>query len=292
MWVYLLYKLGGFFSCFLPSSLAYYVAKGLADLCFLMPIGKYRLYKKAAFNNVSLVLGRSENDPLVRKTVVGVYRNFAKYLREFLWLPGLNQKKIFRLVTPLGVENLDCALSKRKGAILLSTHFGNWEWGGISLALSGYKVNFLVRAHKNKKTDRLFNHIREKKGIKIIPLTRLKEGIKVLKKNEILAILADENLGQTMKAELFSREVDIPSGPFRLARKTEAMITPAFIVRDRWNGRQKGIVEAPLEVKRSQSEERDLQEAINSFIQIMEDYLRYYPDHWLLLEPKGEFKTM
>ena len=291
MWVYLLYKVGEFFSCFLPSPLAYWVAKRLADLCFLIPSGKYRLYKKAVIHNVSLVLGKDKKDPLVRKTVVGVYRNFAKYLREFLWLPGLEQNRFFRLVTPLGVENLDCALSKRKGAILLSTHFGNWEWGGISLALSGYKVNFLARAHKNKKTDRLFNDIRETKGIKVIPLTRLKEGIKALKRNEILAILADENLEQTMKAQLFSREVDIPLGPFRLARRTEAMIAPAFMIRDRWNGRQKGIVEAPLEVKRSQSEERDLQEAINSFIQIVEDYLRYYPDHWLLLEPKGEFKT-
>ena len=291
MWVYFLYKLGEFLSCFLPASFAYWIAERLADLFFLIPIGKYREYKKAVVHNVSLVLAKGKADPLMRKTAVGVYRNFAKYLREFLWLPGLDQNRFFRLVTPLGVENLDCALSKKKGVILLSTHFGNWEWGGIGLALSGYKVNFLVRAHKNKRTDRLFNHIREKKGIKVIPLTRLKEGIKVLKRNEILAVLADENLGQTMKAELFSHEVDIPSGPFRLARRTEATITPAFIIRDKGNGRQKGIVEAPLEVKRSQSEERDLQEAINSFIQIAKDYLHYYPDHWLLLEPKGEFKT-
>jgi KDO2-lipid IV(A) lauroyltransferase len=289
VWVYLLYKVGEFFSSFLPSSLAYWVAKRLADLCFLIPIGKYRSYKKAVIQNICLVLGKDKKNPLVRKIVAGVYHNFAKYLREFLWLPGLDQNRFFRLVTPLGVENLDCALSKKKGVILLSTHFGNWEWGGLSLALLGYKVNFLVRPHKNKRTDRLFNYIREKKRIKVIPLARLKEGIKVLKRNEILAILADENLEQTMKAKLFSQEIDIPSGPFRLARKTEAMITPAFSIRDRGNRRQKGIVEAPLEVKKGKSEERDVQEAINSFIQIVEDYLRYYPDHWLLLEPKGAF---
>ncbi len=290
MWVYLLYRVGEFLSCFLPSGAAYWVAKRLADLFFLMPIGKYRLYKEAALYNVSLILGRSTDDPRVRKTVVGIYRNFAKYLREFLWLPGLDRNRFFRLVTPLGIENLDFALSKRKGAILLSTHFGNWEWGGISLTLPGYKVNFLVRAHKNKKTDRLFNNIREKMGIKVIPLARLKEGIKVLKRNEILAMLADENLEHTVKAKLFGHEVDIPSGPFRLARRTGAMIIPAFMIRDRWNGRQKGIIEIPLEVKGGQSEEGDLQEAINHFIQIVEDYLRYYPDHWLLLESKGEFK--
>lgn len=290
MLVYLLYKVGQFLSCFLPSLLAYWVAERLADLSFLMSIGRYRLYKEAAFQNVSLILGVDEKDPLVRKTVLGVYRNFAKYLREFLWLPGLDQNRFFRLLTPLGVENLDCALSKRKGVILLSTHFGNWEWGGIGLALSGYKLNFLVRPHRNKKTNRLFNQIREKKGIKVIPLDRLKEGIKVLKRNEILAILADENLEQTIKVELFSREVDIPSGPFRLARRTEAMIAPAFAIRDRGNGRQKGIVEAPLKVKRSQNEEKDLREAANRFIEIVEDYLRYYPDHWLLLEPKGKSK--
>jgi len=84
VWVYLLYKVGEFFSCFLPSSLAYWVAKRLADLCFLIPIGKYRSYKKAVVHNVCLVLGKDKKDPLVRKTALGVYRNFAKYLRVSL----------------------------------------------------------------------------------------------------------------------------------------------------------------------------------------------------------------
>lgn len=286
MWAYLLYKAGVFLSCHLPSFLAYWIAKRLADLYFLISTGRPRLYKKAIFHNLSLILGKDEKNPGVREAARDSYYNFSRYLREFFWLPGLDRKKFLSLITPVGVENLDYALSKGKGVILLSIHFGNWEWGGIGVALSGYKVNFLVRKHQNRWTNKLYYRIREKMGVKVFFLEELRKAMKTLKRNEILAVLADEDIGEGIRVDFFKHKVSLPSGPFRLAWRTGAMITPAFTIRDRKDNLQKGVIERPFEVKKTYDEEESIREAANKFIQSMQEYLYYYPDHWLLGEPK------
>jgi len=184
------------------------------------------------------------------------------------------------------VENLDCALSKRKGTVLLSIHFGNWEWGGIGLALAGYKINFLVRAHKNKFTNRLFSEIRSAKKVKVISTKQLKQVIKALKGNEIVAILADEENKKGVSVDLFNQKVILASGPFKLAYQMKALISPAFMIRDRKTGKQKGVVEPPIEVNTYLPQKEAVRGAAQKFARVMEDYLRYYPDHWLLLKNK------
>ena len=286
MWAYLLYKAGVFLSCHLPSFLAYWMAKRLADLYFLVSTGRPRLYKKAIFHNLSLILDKDKKNPGMRKTARDSYYNFSRYLREFFWLPGLDRRKFLSLITSVGLENLDYALSKGKGAILLSIHFGNWEWGGIGIALSGYKVNFLVRKHQNRWINELYYRIREKMGVRVLFLEQLKEAIKTLRRNEILAVLADENVGEGVEVDFFKHKISLPSGPFRLAQRTGAIIAPAFVVRGKKDNLQKGIIERPFEVKKAYDEEESIREAANRFIQIVQDYLYYYPDHWLLGEPK------
>jgi len=258
----------------------------LADFYFLISIGRPGLYKKAIFHNLFLILGKNERNPGLRQVARRSYYNFSRYLREFFWLPGLDKRKFLCLVPPIGLENFDYALSKGKGIILLSIHFGNWEWGGIGVALAGYKVNFLVRKHQNKWTNKLFCRIREEMGVKVLFLEELKKAIKALKRNEILGVIADEDIEEGVEVEFFRHKVSIPSGLFRLARRTGAMIIPVFIIRDKKDNLQKGVIERPFEVRKTCDEEENIREAANRFIQLVQDYLYYYPDHWLLGEPK------
>ena len=247
MGVYFLYRLAIFLSPHLPSFLAYWIAKRLADLYFLVSIGRPGLYKKAIFHNLFLILSKDKRNPEIRKVGRHSYYNFARYLREFLWLPGLNRRKFLNLFMLVGLENLDYALSQKKGVIVLSIHFGNWEWAGIGISLCGYPVNFLVREHRNRWTNRLFYRIRKKMGVKIIFLNQLKEAIRALKRNEILTILADEDIGKGVKVDFFSHTISIPTGPFRLARSTGAMIAPSFAIRSKERKEyQRGIIEPPF----------------------------------------------
>lgn len=284
MWVFILYKIGQLLSCYLPSSLAYWIARRIADLFFFFSVGKYKIYKRAVLHNVSLVVNLKGHN----KEECGrrIFYNFAGYLREFLWLARISRSRFFKQMTPVGIENLDAALESGKGVLLLSAHFGNWEWGGIGLALCGYPIHFLVRPHVNSYTRRLFSNLREKHNVKVISINYLKKVRKLLKENAVVATLVDE-AEEGIEVNMFGKEVTVASGPFTLAYRSGAVISPAFMVRDRETGRQRGVVEPPIFLNYNLEIKRSCQLAAQEFVHIMEDYLRFYPDHWLLLKKKN-----
>lgn len=283
MWVFILCKVGQLLSCHLPSSLACWIAERIADLSFFFPVGKCKLYKKAVLRNLNLTV--DFNSCNRKECARRVFHNFARYIREFLWLGKINKSRFFKEMICVGVENLDAALKLERGVLLLSAHFGNWEWGGIGLALCGYNIHFLVRPHANLYTHRLFSNLREKHKVKVIPIDYLRRARKVLQNNQVVATLVDE-ADKGVKVNLFGRTATLASGPFQMAYRSGAAVSPAFMVRDKNTGRQKGIIEPPILLNHHLDTERSIQAAAQEFIHIMEDYLRFYPDHWLLFKEK------
>ncbi len=287
MWTWWLYKVAIFFACYLPSLMTYWITERIASLNFFLPGGKGKLFKRAILHNLSTVLGEPRESRRVQKMARRSYCNFARYLREFFSLPRLKKQDLLRLFVPVGLENLDYALSKKKGVILLSIHFGNWEWAGMAISSCGYPVNFLVRKHQNERTNELFYQIRKKKGVRVLFLDQLKKVIRSLRRNEVLAILADENIKEGIEVNFFGQIITIPAGPFKLARHTEALIAPTFAVRSRCQKtKQMGIIETPIKVEKKLPQERSIQKAAEKFMAVVHDYLHYYPDHWILGESK------
>ncbi len=279
MLTFILYKLGEFLACYLPSKLAYWIAEKIADFFFVFSFGKYKTYKEAVFHNLAIIGFKD-------KTYArDVFRNFARYIREFLWLGRISKRRFFREASLVGIENLDAALKKERGVLLLSCHFGNWEWGGIALSLWGYKMCFLVRPHTNVYTNDLFNNLRRKKGVEIIPTTNLKQVIVALRNNKVVAFLVDE-ANEGIKVKLCNKIITLASGPFKIAWKYGAIISPAFMIKDKKTGIQRGIIEPPIEVDSKLKMQESIKIAAQKFAKIMENYLSFYPDHWLLLKKK------
>ena len=283
MWNLYLHKAGILLFCSLPSWLTYWIAERIADISFFFPSSKGKLYRRAILDNLSMVLGETVGSMQVRKMAHRSYHNFARYLREFFSLPGVKKQNLLRLFVPVGLENLDYALSRKKGAILLSIHFGNWELAGIAISSCGYPVNFLVRKHQNPGINELFYRIREEQGVRVLFLNQLREVIRSLRRNKVLAILADENVKEGVEVNLFGRIITIPAGPFKLAWQTGALIVPALAIRSRFQKEnQRGIIETPIQVERSLSQKRGIEKAAAEFMTVIQDYLYYYPDHWVL----------
>ena len=78
------------------------------------------------------------------KRMIGqIYQHFGLLFIEMLYLPSIKDGDVMADFT--GLENLDAALEKGKGVIMISGHTGNWEMTAGSLASKGYKVNAIVK---------------------------------------------------------------------------------------------------------------------------------------------------
>ncbi|MFA4992029.1 MAG: lysophospholipid acyltransferase family protein [Candidatus Omnitrophota bacterium] len=279
MFFYILYRMGYLLANALPLRATYFIAERISDAQYFL----FRRDRDAVAENLSVVLKRDIKDcrALARK----VFRNFGLYLVDFFRMGHLDKDAVDSRVKVINTEYVDKALGENKGVIALTCHIGNWEMGGVVIALLGYNISAVALNHKHKKINDFFIRQREEKGLKVIPVnSMMRKCVSVLLKKGVLALVGDRDFTNTGElVEFFGRPTSLPKGPAMLALKTGSPVVPGFFLRD---GRYsyKLIFDKPVEVRQRPglTEDEVIKEATGEFAAIMEKYIKMYPDQWLI----------
>jgi len=282
----MLYRIGVFLALALPLKVTYRVACVIADI-YCRISAKDR---EAVANNLKIVLGDSVDGRKLNEMTREVFKNFAKYLVDFFRFTKINADEIKRLVKIEGVEHLNSALAKGKGAVLLSAHIGNWELGGAALSLSGYPVSAVVLTHQNKKIDDFFTRQRMSGRMRPIAIgASLKACYRVLKGNGLLALLGDRDFTKSgLAIEFFGRTTLMPKGPALFGYREGAAIVPTFMVRQP-DDSFRLLMEPPIFADRGEDEERAVRMLASRYIRTIESCIRQYPTQWYVF--RGLWET-
>ena len=280
MFNYILYRLGQLISLSLPLKLAYSLAVFVSDTHYLFA---WKDRKTVAGNLKTIFPEKSKKE--IFRIRLALFRNFAKYLVDFFRFEKMDKQYIENNVRLENMHYFEEALSKGKGVVILTAHLGNWELGGAVMALSGYSFSVVALQHKHKIVDNFFNHQRESKGIKVIPLGRAaKKCLEVLKSNGMVALVGDKDFGDNgVVCDLFGKKTHFPQGPAAFALKTGACILPGFLLRnpdDSFTLR----MEKPIEFTATKGQPKTIQEAICVYRDIFEGYIRKYPEQWYMFK--------
>jgi KDO2-lipid IV(A) lauroyltransferase len=268
---------------FLPRKLALNLGVLLADLLFLFS----RREKARALGNLSAAFGEEKSPGDILRVCHNCFENLGKGLMEVLQFPRLTSENLGKLVAFEGEENIDNALKMGRGAIILTAHFGNWELLGASLALSGYRVSFIVRPVRSPRLDVLLNRNRESTGVKCIPRgTSIRNALRCLRCNGLLGILADiDTRVDGVFVDFFGRPTFTPRGPVSIALRTGAALLPTFIIRQKDDTHRIAVEEA-LELKITGALEEDIRVNTARFTKIIESYIREYPEQWIWIHQR------
>lgn len=183
---YIGYKILEFIAIATPYPITYFIATFGARLWMLTGV-KVKIIR----NNVSKVLNLNINDKKIRRIANRIFTNWAKNIVDFLKLPIISKEKLKQRVEIEGLENLDNALKKGRGAVIISAHIGNFEWAACRIAVEGYKIWVLSLVRKNKLVRKFFESNRLSKGLKTLYINRMLNVFRMLKNNEIVAIASD-----------------------------------------------------------------------------------------------------
>jgi KDO2-lipid IV(A) lauroyltransferase len=212
-----------------------------------------------------------------------MFRNFAKYLVDFFRFSTIDKEYIKQNIQLQNLDYFDQVLKESRGAITVTAHLGNWELGGIVIALLGYPFWAVALVHKDKRVNAFFNAQRESRGMKVIPSGKAaRQCLKVLAKNEIVALAGDRDFtGKGVIIDFFGKPTLLPVGPAAFAQKTKSRIIPGFMVRnqdDTFTLR----MEKPIEFSHQPDNKDDLLALVKQYKIIIEDYIRKYPDQWYM----------
>ncbi len=201
-----------------------------------------------------------------------------------------------------GLENLQKALAKGKGAILWESHsFGMRVLAKRILHASGLSItqlhgrNHLEGFHNSKswvmrKIIYPFVEQRERAFVKeIIYLTPSEFSfnrtlLERLKGNGILCVAADGRQGHRfVSVEYLGTRQLFSSGMVSLARLSGASLLPMFCIQDETE-KPTLIIEPPIDV----GIERNAHESVSRYVRLLEGYIRRYPEQFRWHGAPGE----
>ncbi len=241
--------------------------------------------RRSMYRNYGRVLGDASSVE-IRRMAKRSLINYCRYLADFVRFPSLSRGEIVELVT--GRESfaaLDDALGHGKGAIIVCTHFGNWDIGAGAAAARGYPVTVVAETFSDPRLDRMVLDSRERLGMHVIKMEKAGPSmLRVLKQNGLLALLIDRPVpGQGVRVKFFGEDVEVPAGPARLALRSGAAVVPAAFARVRANAiAVETLTDFSVTWEASGDEDEDVRRITQSIMTAHEGFIRRYPEQWYM----------
>lgn len=282
---FLLYRIGQFIALNTPLKIGYAIAVFVADIQYFFAFRDKNTVKK----NLKVIFP-DKTDKEIKDISRRMFENFGKYLVDFFRFSKLDQGYIKKNIKIENIDYFNQALSKGKGVIVLTAHLGNWELGGVVVALLGYPFWVVALPHKNKKVDEFFNNQRQSKGIHVIPFGKAaRQCLSLLRENKMIALVGDRDFSEKgLVLDFFGKKTHFPLGPAAFAIKTGAVIVPGFMFRNSDDSFTLRI-EEPIEFKPKadiigpqEITDKDMNNVIGQYINIFERYIKERPDQWYM----------
>lgn len=276
--IYLITRFLSFFFSVLPTNLALYLGKIIGEILYIL----YPNRKEVAYSNLISVFGHSKSTAELRYISKMAFINLAQIVVEMLRLPQVNKSYQEKYIATEGFYYIKEALRKKKGVVLLTAHFGNWELLAIIGAIQGYPMKVLAREQEPEEVNSLLNSYRESKGSEVIPKGfATREIIRALRDNEPVGILADQDAGKEgVFVNFLGRPTSTPSGAIAFALKTGAEVLPCFIRRER-GPYHKVEINPPLQFDREGERKDNIREGLEKYSEVLGRYVKKYPSQWL-----------
>jgi len=264
---------------FIPSRYLYRFAGLVSSLAYRFA----RKQRDIAFDSLEIAFGKDKSRQELEKIVRDCFDYIAKSAVELMFLMDRPQLLKSR-VSIAGKENLDAALAKGNGVILVSAHFGNFPLLLGRLAIEGYKSGGIMRPMRDSRVEKIFLEKRNKFKVKTIysqPRNAcVNDTIQSLRNNELVFIPIDQNFGTAgVFVNFFGRKAATATGPVVFAQRTKAALVPCFILRQH-DDSHKIVFEPALDLKDGNTPEETILTNIQRLTDIIEQYIRKYPAEW------------
>jgi lauroyl/myristoyl acyltransferase len=237
--------------------------------------------RRAALDNYAAALGRDRSDPEVSHVARRAFQNYGRMLMDFLLMGSLSPEDLVKRMSIDGLDHLDAALSKGKGAIMAVPHMGSWDMAGSYAGALGYPIAAVAERFPGSLNDAVIR-TRQRFGLEVIALGRsaVRAITQALEANSIVALLCDLEQGPGVTVRFFGRSSIVPGGPAAIALKTGAALMPACQYMTS-PGHHHVHLDPPLAWPAGETKEGLMQRVVSRF----EDFIKERPDQWYAFRP-------
>jgi KDO2-lipid IV(A) lauroyltransferase len=180
------------------------------------------------------------------------------------------------------LEIIDKAIQGNKGALLFSAHLGNWEIAPFILSKKA-KISVIARPLDHKLLEKKLLKIRTGFGAEVIHKHQAsKQILRLLRKNEMVAILIDQNVlrSQAVFVDFFGKPAATTPSLAMFHLRTSSPLIPVFCYPSSSKGYIIKIM-PPLEITLSGDHSEDILKITQLCTKIIEDQIQKDPSLWM-----------
>lgn len=248
------------------------------------------LKRRVAKENFSHVLGKSPNDPQVRRVAREAFRNYVRYLRDVMLYPKIPTADLERRIVLHHREYIDAALRMNKGAIIVSAHYGNMDMPSAVLAKRYRPITLVGESLQPRQLMDYLTRMREMRDVHLFPYDRApRKMLEAIKRQEITAFLLDFGVTHhlditTVDVLFFGERTPFPAGPAQLALMTGApiIVGNAHVESD---GHIHCYATEPIIARRTGNRHHDWQVVMQEIAARFEVFIRRNPEQWYMFRP-------
>lgn len=277
---------------FIPLWLAYPGARLVGMIIWALN-GQLR---RRVERNLRHVPTLASNPVALHRATRGVFEHMALNYLDFLRGPHLTDEQVLAGWTTEGEEAIDEAIRQGNGLIVVSAHFGNFEYGASRLGAFGYRMTTPAERMQPEALYEWFCKTREHHNMRLLPADSretLREMINALKRNELVLVATDRHIiGSSIDVPFFGEPARLPTSAVALALKTGAPIIASFSWR-LGRGRSHGVA-IPLDIQPEQvttessggavtriRTEEATARAVTKYVEQLERLITMYPEQWV-----------
>ena len=250
--------------------------------------------KKVVLSNIQQAFGEKISPTAQCHLAKAFYSHLGKILQETWRLRFLSEKKLIDSVSIEGHEHLFAVAAQGKGVLILTGHFGNWEFAPLG-GMPQFKqyngcFHFIRRPLGIKSLEKLLFKRYHKAGLKVIPKKNALDKIMVaLENNHAVVFVLDQHASLANKDGIAVDFFGKPAGTYRslamVAKYTEVPVVPAAGYRTD-DGRHVLKFYPPLYAVEPEHHQSAIAANTLRYNQVIEEIIMQHPEQWWWLHKR------
>ena len=198
----------------LPLPIFYRVVRWLGHIAFDV----LRIRRGVTLANLRIALGSEYGDAELIRIARATYENIAITFAEVLIYPRL-KPRINGMVDDTGFETIREAVRRGGGAIVVTCHYGSWEFVASVMTAKGIPVTAVGKTQSNPYVDRFLGARRAFMDIGIVARgTQVRQLVQALRGGGAVILVSDQDAGRRgIFAPFFGTQASTPAGAAQLA---------------------------------------------------------------------------
>nr|WP_238400380.1 lysophospholipid acyltransferase family protein [Legionella bononiensis] len=244
--------------------------------------------KRLVLANINQVYSNQISDAQKIHLAKAYYSHIATSLKEALQLRFMSEKKLRNQVQVIGHEKMLAVVAQQKGVLVVTGHFGNWEFAPLGGVLSFKEFqgqfHFIRRTLRFKFIERLLFKNYYKVGLNVIPKKNSLEQVCVaLEKNHAVIFVLDQHASLANRdgiaVEFFGKKAGTYRSLATLSRHTGVPVIPAAGYRLP-NGKHVLEFHDPIPWEDHDSTQEALYQNTLKYNQALEKIILAHPEQW------------